>query len=328
MPFVGGLWRGRIKTGGPGIGSEATLARIALLEKIQDVDELLRLGVNDIKEITACAVMKNWKIEQVVKEAERDLFLGEARGFRWTNIKSDVYPPLLKEIYDPPAVLFYRGELPDPEKPLAAMVGTRHPSAEGSDWAYTQARLLGRSGVGVVSGLALGIDAESHRGNVDGGGRTAAVLGSGIDMLYPASNRRLAVRILDEGGVIFSELPPGTRPAKWTFPGRNRIIAGLARAVVIVDAPLRSGSLITAGFARDENRDLYVAAGEDGAAFGEGAAGLAQDGAALIQSAAKVLEDWGIPAGVERLPSVEKPWPEQGSADMAASLARELGLEM
>jgi DNA processing protein len=156
-------------------------------------------------------------------------------------------------------MLYYRGILPDPEKPLAAIVGTRKPSGAGSRAAYDFGKALGTAGIPVVSGLALGIDALAHRGNLEGGGPTAAVLGSSPDQIYPASNRPLARRIVEGGGVILSEYPPGTGPFKWNFPARNRIIAGLARGTLIVEAPEKSGALITAAFALELGRDLWVA---------------------------------------------------------------------
>jgi DNA processing protein len=154
----------------------------------------------------------------------------------------------------------------------------------------------------VISGLALGIDAMAHRGSLEGGAPTIAVLGSGVDAIYPVSNRSLARRILENGGVILSEYPPGTSPMKWHFPARNRIISALARGVLIVEAPAKSGALITAQFALEQNRDLWVASSGAVAgnphgvfsAYGEGTRKLAADGARIIYSASDILDEWNL----------------------------------
>jgi DNA processing protein len=257
-------------------------------------------------------------------QAEKDAALARLRGIGYVVHGDDRYPPLLREIYDPPALLFYRGVLPDPERPMAAVVGTRRPSAAASAQAYEIGRDFGRAGLSVVSGLALGIDALAHRGNIEGGGATAAVLGCGLDRVYPASNRDLGRRIIESGGVFLSEYSPGTEPFKWNFPARNRIIAGLARGVVVVEAPERSGALITAQFALDMGRDLLVAsvgaASPRGAAFslGEGTRKLVDAGARILGRAAELYEEWGVEP------------PDNGRAaagtDLALSLARSLNI--
>ncbi|MDR2659615.1 MAG: DNA-protecting protein DprA [Spirochaetaceae bacterium] len=231
-----------------------------------------------------------WNMKDVVSQAQKDAAFMESRGIRWVSIVEDVYPSLLREIYDPPAVLFYRGELPPPAADSVAIVGTRKAGAAALRWAYTTAKDLSKAGVVVVSGLALGIDAMAHRGcvdaasAVDGGGfysgggvetgvaPAAAVLGSSVDEVYPASNRALARRIVGSGGVLLSEYPPGTLPAKWRFPARNRIISGLCKCAVVVEAGEKSGALITASFALEQGRDLFVA-GRAGGGAAEGGAG-------------------------------------------------------
>jgi DNA processing protein len=262
---------------------------------------------------------------------------------------SPEYPPLLREIYDPPAVLFFRGRLPDPEKPLAAVVGTRRPSSAAVAQAFDICRGLGRRGIAVVSGLALGIDAAAHRGNLQGGGATVAVLGSGADEIYPSSNRSLAERILESGGAILSEYPPGTGPRKWNFPARNRIISALARGVLIVEAPEHSGARITARRALEQNRDLWVASTGAAAADGRGGAALARragsvklagDGAGIIGSAADILEEWNwktekgeieglAEAAVKNGGSVpENPGGIFAGKALAASLAKSLDIDL
>ncbi|GHV51036.1 hypothetical protein AGMMS49579_05610 [Spirochaetia bacterium] len=239
-------------------------------------------------------------MDDVRIQAEKDARAANMRGIRWVSLDSPDYPPQIREIYDPPAVLFYRGNLPDPERPLAAVVGTRHPSPAAAAQAFDISRALGVQDIPVVSGLALGIDAMAHRGNLEGGAPTIAVLGSGADAIYPVSNRSLARRILENNGVILSEYPPGTSPMKWHFPARNRIISALTRGVLIVEAPAKSGALITAQFALEQGRDLWVAssgavAGHPGlSGFGEGTRKLAAEGARIIYSASDILDEWKL----------------------------------
>ena len=246
-------------------------------------------------------------------------------GIYRIDMDSLSYPPLLREIFDPPEYLYYRGCLPDPEKPAIALVGTRRPSPAASRQAIALGREFAMAGVLVISGLALGIDAFSHRGALEGGGYTAAVLGSSVDQIFPASNRDLARRILKTGGSLLSEYRPGTAPRKYYYPQRNRIISGLARATVIVEAPAGSGALHTARFALEQGRDLFVASAGIASPGGEGSRSLADEGCPVISSAAKVLSEWGINAD-----SVRK-WNEQnrrngGSLALAASLKQELDL--
>jgi DNA processing protein len=257
-------------------------------------------------------------MDRIRAQAERDAEAARRRGIRWVSLVSAAYPPLLREIYDPPAVLFYRGALPEGDRPLVAIVGTRRPHGAAAQAAFDIGRGLGAQGIAVVSGLALGIDAMAHRGNLEGGGRTCAVLGSGVDEIYPSSNRPLARRILEAGGGILSEYPPGTGPQKWRFPARNRIIAALARGTLIAEAPAASGALITARFALEQGRDLWVASAGLGSA---GIARLAEEGAKTIRSASDILAEWGI---AER--KREDPGEGHGSIGrtLAASLARHL----
>jgi DNA processing protein len=174
-------------------------------------------------------------------------------------------------------------------------VGTRRPSGRALAQAFDIARELGRQGIAVVSGLALGIDAMAHRGNLEADAPTVAVLGSGADEVYPAANRAMARRILESGGAILSEYPPGTPPRKWYFPARNRIISALSRGTLIVEAPVSSGALITARFALEQNRDLWVASsGTLPSPFGAGTARLAEEGAKIIRVASDILDEWNI----------------------------------
>ena len=230
-----------------------------------------------------------WDIDLWLSKAEQDNLTIKYRNMKTVSYTSPDYPPLLREIHDPPHLIFYWGQLPNPERPLVAMVGTRQPSPPGATLAMRISKEFADCNVSVVSGLALGIDAFSHRGNLRG--HTIAVLGSSLDELSPASNKVLARKILESGGCIISEYTPGTPPQPWRFPARNRIISGLSRGTLIVEAPARSGALITGRCALEQGRDLWVA-GMHGEIFGEGARKFADEGAGVVSSAHEILEEW------------------------------------
>jgi DNA processing protein len=203
------------------------------------------------------------------------------------------YPPLLAQLHDPPAQLFVRGDPEMLSRPAVAIVGARSCSPYGAQVARDLARELASAGIVVVSGLARGIDGEAHRGALDAGGATVAVLGCGIDRDYPRSHAELAGRIRESGGVV-SEYPPGVEPAPWRFPARNRIIAGLCNATVVVEARERSGALITADFALELGRDVFAVPGEITAALSAGTNDLLRQGAAPLLSAQDVLFALGL----------------------------------
>jgi DNA processing protein len=260
-------------------------------------EEINVLSKGDLERFLDRPLRQPWTMEQIRALAEKDAEAARLRGIGWVSLASPDYPPLLREMYDPPVTIFYRGRLPDPEKPLVAMVGTRHPSGQALAQAFDIARELGRQGIPVVSGLALGIDAMAHRGNLDADAPTVAVLGSGPDEVYPAANRLVARRILEAGGAIFSEYPPGIPPRKWYVPARNRIISALARGTLIVEAPASSGALITARFALEQNRDLWVASSGVGPSpTGAGTTRLAEEGAKIVRTASDILGEWNIEA--------------------------------
>jgi DNA processing protein len=207
--------------------------------------------------------------------------------------RDPAYPPLLSQLHDPPDELYVRGRAEVLTEPAVAVVGARSCSSYGSQVARSLARELTAAGVVVVSGLARGIDGEAHRGSLEAGGSTIAVLGCGIDRDYPRSNAGLAERIRASGGVV-SEYPPGTEPAPWRFPARNRIIAGLSLATVVVEARERSGALITADFALELGREVFAVPGEITAALSAGTNDLLRQGAAPLLSAEDVLRALGL----------------------------------
>jgi len=219
-------------------------------------------------------------------------------GLRFVARSSAAFPPLLGAVHDPPAGLFVRGaaDLELLARPAVAIVGARACSGYGASAARTLARDLARAGLVVVSGLARGVDAEAHRGALDGGGATVAVLGCGIDRDYPAAHAELARRIADTG-LIVSEYAPGVEPAPWRFPARNRIVAGLCGATVVIEARERSGALITADLALDEGREVFAVPGEITSALSAGTNALLKLGASPVTCAADVLTCFGIEGG-------------------------------
>ncbi|MBF2079291.1 MAG: DNA-protecting protein DprA [Synechococcales cyanobacterium T60_A2020_003] len=223
---------------------------------------------------------------QLLEQHER-----ENPGF-WTPADPD-YPKLLLEIPDPPPVLYYAGQVDRQENqgliPAIAIVGTRKPSDYGRRWTRRIVTALCNAGYPIVSGLADGIDTEAHRTCIQANARTIAVLGTGVDVVYPYSNRQLA-RHIRETGLLLSEYPAGTQPDRVHFPRRNRIIAGVCRAVLVLEAPSRSGALITARLANDYNRDVYALPGSLDNPQSLGCLELIQNGANLILSESALLD--------------------------------------
>jgi DNA processing protein len=239
--------------------------------------------------------------------------LGEC-GVRWLARSDAAFPPLLRSIHDPPPGLFLRGsaDLELLARRAVAIVGARACSPYGAQVARVVARELTAAGLLVVSGLARGIDGEAHRGALEAGGPTVAVLGCGVDRDYPASHRELARRIA-ETGLIVSEYPPGVEPAPWRFPARNRIVAGLAKATVVVEAREASGALITADLALEEGREVFAVPGEITSALSAGSNALLRLGAIPLTCSADVLDALGVVRTARAPPDV--------SADAAAVLA-------
>ncbi len=272
--------------------------------------------------------------EDTLKAAERDRLFCSGRNVTVVTFWDQRYPPALREIFDPPFLLFVRGRLPDADAPSIAVVGTREPAAAAVIATEHLAEGIAMAGNTVVSGLARGIDASAHRGalraRTDIAGRgvlTGAVLGCGIDRVYPATHRSLAAEILKAGGFLMSEYSPGIGPARYHFPARNRIISGLSRGVVVVQAPAKSGALITADYALDQGRDLFVHAAGLTGAVGAGTKDLADDGAKIIDGPQGIFEEWGVPVATGLASRVERPSgsdPTVNGSDAGRHLADEL----
>ncbi len=218
----------------------------------------------------------------------------EKQGIKAVYFGGEGYPEQLINIPDPPAILFYKGLYSPGELPFTvAVIGSRRCSLYGRKTARKLSMELSRAGVCVVSGLARGIDGEAHRGALDGGSPTAAVLGGGLDIMYPPEHNSLAERIA-EGGILISEYPPGVKPAKYTFPERNRIISGLSTAVVVVEAGERSGTMITVGTALDQGRDVFAVPGDIDRSSSRGSNRLLRDGAEPVLSPEELIAEFGL----------------------------------
>ena len=226
------------------------------------------------------------------------------------DILDPAYPPLLREIYDPPIILYIRGKQWDPDLPQVAIVGTRRPTGYGLNCGERLAEDLARRGIAITSGLARGIDASAHRGAVRAG-VSFAVFGSGLDFVYPKENRKLA-EILEEKGAVLSEFPLGTPPSPQNFPIRNRIIAGMSLGVVVIEAAEYSGSLITVRLALESNREVFAIPGNITSVKSFGPHVLIRQGAKLVTGWEDVVEELPAPRARENFSAA-------GGADAGAA---------
>lgn len=212
------------------------------------------------------------------------------------------YPEIMKEMYDAPVILYLKGNTKAFKSSCLAVVGSRKFTSYGKRVAQKLSKDCAEAGLSIVSGLALGIDAEAHRAALDVGGITIGVLGCGLDKIYPSSNQGLANDIVNNGGLIISEYPPGTEAFKQNFPARNRIIAGLSRGILVIEAAEKSGALITALAGLEYNRDIFAIPGPIDSETSQGCNYLIQNGAKLITKAEDILSELNI----EMLKSTEK----------------------
>lgn len=216
----------------------------------------------------------------------------EAVGAERISITDERYPPLLRTIIDPPPLLYARGDISLLQQPQLAVVGARKASAAGLQCAFDLAAAVATTGLSVTSGLALGVDGAAHRGALAKGGKTIAVMATGIEQVYPQRHRSLADKILGSGCLI-SEFPPGTPPLRRNFPKRNRIISGMTLGTLVIEAALPSGSLITATSAMEQGREVFALPWSISHKGGAGCLKLLRDGAKLVQSLEDILEELG-----------------------------------
>lgn len=261
---------------------EALGSAKAILEA--DGAELIQVrGVG--KEMVARILQQRGELDPVAEEAK-----AEAAGARIVTRVDAEYPRKLLQIYDPPLALYVRGTLQARDEAGIAVVGSRRASHYGLETAGSLASQLARHGVSVISGLARGIDTAAHRGALKGGGRTLAVLGGGLDCMFPPENTGLAEEIASQGAVL-TEYPFGRQPDKTTFPVRNRIVSGLAQGVVVVEADVTSGAMITANQAMEQGRTVYAVPGRIDSAGARGPHRLIKQGARLVEGVEDVLEE-------------------------------------
>lgn len=217
----------------------------------------------------------------------------EKRGIKIITIEDEAYPENLKEIYNPPFIIYAKGKIESLNEDSIAIVGSRKGTDYGKRATFEIAKELSQSGITIISGLALGLDTEAHKGALEGGGRTVAVLANGLDTIYPATNKGLANKII-ENGCIISEQPLGMPPLKQNFPARNRIISGLSLGVFITESGEHSGTLHTASFALEQNRQIYALPGPIYNPLSVGPNNLIKNGAKPVSKVEDILEDFGI----------------------------------
>ena len=239
------------------------------------------------------AVYRSFAQAEDLQQAQQILNRCREQGIWLLTLEDPRYPQRLKGIYEPPLVLYYRGSLPDWEaKPVIGAVGTRRCSHYGLRCAHRMAQQLTLCGATVVSGMAEGIDTGVLNGALAAGGAPAVFLAGGVDMIYPAGNRGLYQQILNCGGCILSEQPPGVGHAKWLFPLRNRLISGISNGLLVVEAPEKSGALITARHAMEQGRAVFAVPGPIDAQSCSGSNALLQEGARIAQSGWDLLRDY------------------------------------
>jgi DNA processing protein len=262
---------------------------------------LTELEATGMRAVSAQSIATGKSLELAQQECAN---AHEARA-RIISLSDPEYPPRLKEIYDPPVILFVKGSVEVLSQPGIAMVGTRHPTPYGSGMAERLSIDLAAQGLVIISGLARGIDTASHRGAVAAKGKTIAVLGTGIDVMYPKENTRLTEQILALGGALVTEFPVGTSPAPQNFPIRNRIISGMSAGVLVVEASEYSGTRITSRCALEQNRDVYAVPGNVTNKSSWGPNTLIKQGAKLVATWEDVWEE--LPADVQAALSAMQP---------------------
>jgi DNA processing protein len=299
----------------------ATLHGRILLQECKD----LRLTKNRSQ------AWSSWSGRETLESAQKLFEQLQKRHIGILDLTDQSYPALLKEIYDPPFMLYYRGTLPVQHLPQLAIVGTRKPSLNAKEETLLFTREVAPHLASVVSGLALGVDGHAHRAALASKAHTTAVLGGGFDHIYPASHKNLAARIIDEGGLLITEYAPSISPTEYTFPARNRIISGLTHGTIIIEAPHKSGSLITGQFALDQDRDLFVHA----VGISDPTSGTAQmyeQGALALKRGDDLLSAWGIMPVSDKADASSPPKPTRmtnhGQYDIGKSIAADLWSEL
>jgi DNA processing protein len=273
----------------PGIGPASFHQ---LLEQFRDPADVLQASSGQLQQFGLPDSSIDALRHPDSRTIERDLEWQAQPGNRILTCRDPDYPALLREISDPPPLLYIHGNLQVLQEPQLAMVGSRNPTAAGRQTAIDFARHLSAAGLVITSGLALGIDAAGHQGALDAGAPTIAVMGTGLDRVYPARNRELAHQIAGVGALV-SEFPPGTPPRAEHFPRRNRIISGLSIGTLVVEAAIRSGSLISARYALEQGREVFAIPGSIHNPLARGCHQLIRQGAKLVETAQDIMDELG-----------------------------------
>ena len=297
----------------PGLGPtriKKLIERYGTAERVFQAS-LTELEATGMRAVSAQSVATGKSLELAQQECVK---VAEA-GARIFSLSDPEYPPRLKEIYDPPVILFVKGCVEVLAQPGIAVVGTRHPTPYGSGMAERLSTDLAARGLVIISGLARGIDTASHRGAVASKGKTVAVLGTGIDVMFPRENTRLAEQIVALGGALITEFPVGTSPTPQNFPIRNRIISGMSAGVLVVEAAEYSGTRITSRLALEQNRDVYAVPGNVTNKGSWGPNTLIKQGAKLVATWEDVWEE--LPTDVQAaLTSLQNESPEPETASL------------
>ena len=286
------LWLGGLRTPG-------SLTKHTLIETLGGPSEVMQASEKTLMSLVADDLIKQESFEEICTTRQEDSVCAKAeelekKGFPFLTPADPDYPELLREIPDPPVTLFYRGHIRLlSETTCLGVVGTRTPSFYGKEVAARFVTPLAAGGVTIVSGLAMGIDTEAHRLAIQAGGSTVGVLGGGIDICYPQRNYSI-YREMCENHLVISEYAPGVAPLAIQFPMRNRIISGLSRGLLVLEARKRSGTLITADAALDQGRNVYAIPGRLGDPLSEGTNNLIRQGAMCVQDPEEILEDLGL----------------------------------
>jgi len=272
----------------PGIGNRLFLN---LLQCFGDPGKVLSASREELLQVEGVSgpLAANIEAHRTPKEVETDIAQARERGVKVITFSDAEYPQLLRHIHDPPPVLYVQGRV-ESDSPNVAIVGSRHATPYGREVTERLSADLARCGLTIVSGMAIGIDTAAHTGTISAGGKTIAVLGCGLDIVYPAQNRELFYQIAETGAVI-TEFPFSTPPEAHNFPRRNRVISGLSLGTVVVEATQRSGSLITARLAAEQGREVFAVPGSIASFKSMGTHRLIKQGAKLVEHAQDVIEE-------------------------------------
>ena len=286
-----------------GLGA-ITAKRMA--ERFGSLAAAFEASESDLRTVAGIGLDKAQQFWSDLRQARADDELARAakKGVKLVTWDDPGYPALLKQIADPPLVLYVAGAVEALDRPTVAIIGTRRPTIYGRDCARRFGYQLASAGYMVVSGLALGIDTEAHTGAVQAKGVSVAVLGGALDCLFPKENAKLARAMIERGGAVVSEYPFGRQPDRQTFPMRNRIVSGLSKGVLVVEAPFNSGTMITVNQALDQNRSVMAVPGRIDSPVSQGCHKLLREGARLVTCADDVIEELqDLMAGMRQAPA-------------------------